>query len=130
MILRTGVDIIDINRVERAAHRHGERFYKRFFTDLERAQCGDRFASLAARVAAKEAVGKALGTGIGDVSWRDIEVISGERGAPSLALHGRAAELAQQRGLSQWSLSLSHTRDQAVAFVVASASSNSSSVYF
>ncbi|GAB4477497.1 MAG: holo-ACP synthase [Anaerolineae bacterium] len=117
--LRTGVDIISVERVRKAAQRHGERFYRRFFTEAERRRCGERYASLAARIAAKEAVAKALGTGIGDVRWVEIEVVDGARGQPELRLHGAAAELAGRLGLAHWSLSLSHTETDAIAFVVA-----------
>ena len=118
-MLRTGVDLIEVARVEEAATRHGERFYERFFTPGERAYCGERFPALAARFAAKEAVSKALGTGIGDVSWREIEVVSGERNKPEVRLHGAAERLAAELGLTTWSLSLSHTHEHAIAFVVA-----------
>jgi len=119
-MLRTGVDIIEIARVEQAARRFGEQFYRRIFTEQERAYCQGRFASLAARYAAKEAVTKALGTGIGDVAWVEIEVALDARGAPALMLHGAAARLAGEIGLREWSISLSHSHDYAVAFVVAS----------
>jgi holo-[acyl-carrier protein] synthase len=118
-MLRTGVDMIEIVRIEEAAARHGERFYHRFFTDGERAYCQDRSAALAARFAAKEAVAKALGTGIGDVSWQEIEVVNGRRKMPEVVLHGAAARLAAELGLTTWSLSLSHTHEHAIAFVVA-----------
>jgi holo-[acyl-carrier protein] synthase len=118
-MLRTGVDMIEVARVEEAAIRHGERFYERFFTAGERAYAGQRFASLAARFAAKEAVAKALGTGIGDVSWQEIEVVNGDRNQPQLILHGAAQRLAAELGLTEWSLSISHTHDHAIAFVVA-----------
>jgi holo-[acyl-carrier protein] synthase len=118
-VLRTGVDIIEVERVRRAAERHGERFFQRFFTEGERARCAGRFPALAARFAAKEAVAKALGTGIGDIRWVDIEVVHDSRGRPEIALHGAAAELAEQMGLREWSLSLSHTHEHALAFVVA-----------
>jgi holo-[acyl-carrier protein] synthase len=118
-MLRTGVDLIEVERVARTAQRHGERFYRRCFTEGERADCGDRYAALAARFAAKEAVAKALGTGIGDVHWVEIEVCSDLRGRPLLALHGAAADLASALGLTEWAISLSHTHDHAIAFVVA-----------
>lgn len=117
--MRVGVDMIEVARIERAAARHGERFYTRFFTPAERAYCGGQFRRLAARFAAKEAVGKALGTGIGDVRWVEIEILNDERGRPSLHLHGAAAQLAAEMGLTQWDVSLTHTDDLAVAFVVA-----------
>jgi len=117
-MLRIGVDMIDIARVEVALARHGERFLTRFFTPAERIYCAERPEKLAVRVAAKEAAAKALGTGIGDVRWVDIEVVGDERGRPLLKLHGAAAELAAKLGLSTWEVSLSHTHTQAIAFVV------------
>jgi holo-[acyl-carrier protein] synthase len=118
-MLRVGVDMIEVSRLERAAQRHGERFFARFFTPQERAYCQDQPRRLAARLAAKEAVGKALGTGIGDVMWVEIEIAHDERGRPILRLHGEAARLAADMGLSQWDISLSHTEENALAFVVA-----------
>jgi holo-[acyl-carrier protein] synthase len=119
MILRNGVDLIEIGRVKEAIERHGERFLTRVFTETEQRDCGGRVSSLAARFAAKEAVAKALGCGIGDVSWLDIEVRSDELKAPYLVLHGEGEMRAKQLRLTNWSLSLSHTHSQAIAFVVA-----------
>lgn len=119
MILRTGVDLAEISRIEEAIARHGERFLTRIFTASELSDCKGRVASLAARFAAKEATSKALGCGIGNVSWLDIEVRSDEQNAPYLVLYGEGARLARQLGLTTWSLSLSHTSEQAIAFVVA-----------
>ncbi len=118
-MLRTGVDMIEIARVERAMQRHGERFFRRFFTPAERAYCADRPERLAARIAAKEAVAKALGTGIGDVRWIELEIGADGRGRPTLCLHGDAARLAAELGLTAWDVSLSHTKTDAIAFVVA-----------
>uniref|UniRef100_A0A7C1JW07 Holo-[acyl-carrier-protein] synthase n=1 Tax=Caldilinea aerophila TaxID=133453 RepID=A0A7C1JW07_9CHLR len=120
-MLRTGVDIIEIERVRAAIDAHGERFLRRVYTEAELACCGDRVESLAARFAAKEAVAKALGVGVWreGIAWTDIEVLRDERGAPALHLHGAAAALAAEQGLVTWSLSLSHHRTQAVAFVIA-----------
>lgn len=118
-MLRTGVDIIEVERVRRTLDRHGERFCARCFTPGELARCAGRAPALAARFAAKEAVAKALGTGIGDVAWREIEVVHDERGRPDLVLHGAAAALAEGLHLVEWSISLAHTREHAVAFVVA-----------
>ncbi len=118
-MLRTGIDLIEVSRIEESVHRFGERFYRRFFTDAERAYCGARFAALASRFAAKEAVAKALGTGIGDVRWVEIEIVQGERNKPEVKLHGAAADLAARLGLTEWSISLSHTHEHAIAFVVA-----------
>lgn len=120
-MLRTGVDMIEVERVARAINRHGDRFFHRFFTDRELAYCGGHIAALAARFAAKEAVAKALGTGIGDVQWVDIEILNGTRGEPKLVFHGAARELADQLGLQDWSISISHTREHAIALVIAGA---------
>jgi holo-[acyl-carrier protein] synthase len=118
-MLAVGVDLIEVERMARGIARHGERFCERFFTATERAQCEGRAASLAGRFAVKEAVGKALGTGIGDVGWKEIEVVSDDRGRPVLVLHGAAARLSAERGLSQWAVSLSHTETHAVGMAVA-----------
>ena len=118
-MLRVGVDIIEIDRIRHAMRRHGERFYARFFTPAEREDCGENAARFAARFAAKEATAKALGTGIGAVRWVDIEVCSDAAGRPMLRLHDRAARLADELGLTVWQISLSHTREHAIAFVVA-----------
>ena len=124
MKLSTGVDLIDIARVRDAVERHGDRFLARIFTQAEQEECEGRFASLAARFAAKEAAAKALGCGIGDVSWQDIEVRGDEKNAPHLYLHGEAERMADLLGLTEWSVSLSHTEDQAIAFVVATSDSS------
>ncbi len=118
-MLSTGVDLVEIGRFARALNRWGEALLARLFTPAERVQCRGRVSSLAARFAAKEAVSKALGTGIGAVGWQDIEILADERGAPRVVLHRAAARRAQALGLRQWSLSLSHTETCAVAFVVA-----------
>lgn len=118
-MLRIGVDLIEIKRLEEAIQRHGERFTGRVFTPLEMLECGASLASLAGRFAAKEAVAKALGTGIGAVTWQDIEIQRGPSRQPVLCLRGEAARLAAELGLQQWSLSLSHTHTHAVAMVVA-----------
>jgi holo-[acyl-carrier protein] synthase len=119
MNLRTGVDLIEISRVRDAIERHGERFLARMFTENEQRECGGRVWSLAVRFAAKEATSKALGLGIGDVSWLDIEIRSDENKAPYIVLHGEGERLAKQKGLSNWAVSLSHTEEHAMAFVVA-----------
>lgn len=118
-MLAVGVDIIEVERLSRGVARHGDRFLDRFFTAREREQCGGRATSLAGRFAVKEAVGKALGTGIGDISWKEVEIINDERGRPILTLHGEAARLAAELGLAEWSISLSHTNTHAVGMAVA-----------
>lgn len=118
-MLAAGVDIIEITRIERAIERHGDRFYRRFFTEQEVAHCCGRVASLAARIAVKEAVAKALGTGVGDFRWVDVEVVGDGRGKPELLLHNKALELANEKGFRHWAISLSHTAGHAVGFAVA-----------
>jgi holo-[acyl-carrier protein] synthase len=118
-MLATGVDLIEVERLRRGIARHGQRFCDRFFTAREQEQCGGRATSLAGRFAVKEAVGKALGTGIGDVGWKDIEILSDERGRPYLTLHATAKRLAAERGLRHWAISLSHTATHAIGFAVA-----------
>lgn len=118
-MIRTGVDIVEVDRVDRAILRHGGRFFDRFYTARELIDCGGHTPALAARLAAKEAVAKALGTGIGAVGWKEIEVVHGEARAPRLLLHGNARRAASALGLSEWSISLSHTHEHAMAVAVA-----------
>lgn len=117
--LRTGVDLVEIPRLAEAIDRHGTRFLERIFTACELSEIGDNLASLAARFAAKEAVSKALGTGFGLVGWREVEILRGPTREPVLHLHGAAVHLAQNKHIQSWSISLSHTQNYAVAFVVA-----------
>lgn len=118
-MLSVGVDMIEVERIARGMRRHGKRFGQRFFTDQERAYCAGRIECLAGRFAVKEAVAKALGTGIGDVSWTEIEVVCDGRGKPELVLHGRARELSASLGLKRWSISLAHVDSHAIGFAVA-----------
>jgi holo-[acyl-carrier protein] synthase len=120
-MLRTGVDLIEVERIEKAVAHYGDRFLERVFTSAELDYAAGRASSLAARFAAKEAVSKLLSVGIqhpDGVDWRDIEILSGERGDPTLRLHGRAAAMADALGLSEIAVSLSHTREHAIAFAV------------
>ena len=118
-MLRCGIDMIEISRVEDGIEKFGERFLNRFFTAGERADCKDEPHRLAARFAGKEAVAKALGTGIGMVGWRDIEIRGGEAGRPLLLLHGAAATTSAELGLTQWDISLTHTKTEASAVAIA-----------
>ena len=119
MKLTTGVDIIEIERFAGTIARHENRFKERYFTPREIEQSGEKIASLAARFAAKEAVSKALGTGMGKIRPIDMEVVQNENRAPHLHLHGEASRYAESLGLHTWSISLSHSDQYAVAFVVA-----------
>ncbi len=124
MSLASGVDLVEINRVRRLIERHGDRALGRVYTPDELAHCRGRVPELAARFAAKEAVAKALGLGLcimarDGIRWHDVETLPDSKGKPIVHLRGRAAARATDLGLSEWSISLSHGRDIAVAFVVA-----------
>ena len=119
MKLVTGVDLIEIARIDEVVTRHGKHYLERVFTPAELEYCGKRAESLAGRFAAKEAVAKALGTGIGDVSWKEIEILGDEQNAPTLSLTGVAEQKAKELGLTTWSISISHSQSHSVAVVVA-----------
>jgi holo-[acyl-carrier protein] synthase len=128
-MLYTGIDLIEIARIERAVSRWGQRFLRRVFTPAELALYHQRAPSLAARWAAKEAAAKLLGVGLrglgaasrpeGALAWTDIEILADAQGRPTLTLRGRAAERASALGLRAIALSLSHTHEHAIASVVA-----------
>lgn len=118
-LITAGVDIIEIARIQRALDDFGDRFLKKVYTERERTWYGSRVPELAARFAAKEATSKALGTGIRGVYWREMEIISNRRGKPILVLHGNAAARADHLGLIAFDVSLTHSRTEAMAFVVA-----------
>jgi holo-[acyl-carrier protein] synthase len=116
--LRTGIDLIEISRLGGLNPAIRRRFLARVFTPLE-LELSQNDASLAGRFAAKEAVAKALGCGIGTVRWQEIEVSRGTNGEPCLVLHGAAAQEAQQQRLVTWSISITHTATHAAAVAVA-----------
>ena len=122
MVVGLGTDLTEIERVRRSVERFGERFLRRVYTEGEIAYCMRKknFAeSFAARFAAKEAAAKALGTGISrGVSWQEFEVTREPGARPVLRLHGRAAHIARQMGVVHIALSLTHTREMAMAVVV------------
>ncbi len=118
-MLSVGIDIIEIERIQRAILRWEDRFLCRIYTQAELALCAGRVAELAVRFAAKEAISKALGTGLSGVSWREMEVLADARGKPWVRLHGCAAARAEELGLQEFAISLSHSRQYAVALVVA-----------
>jgi holo-[acyl-carrier protein] synthase len=115
---RVGVDIIEIDRIDQALQRFGQRFLSRIYTEPELMICQERPHSLAVRFAAKEAVMKALGTGIKGVSWKEIEILAKPSGEPLVRLNGKAKMKASSLGFSNIAISLSHSREYAVAFVV------------
>jgi len=121
MVIGTGIDIIEISRIQEAIDRNGELFLRRIFTPLEQAYCQARHLSAthyAGRFAAKEAAFKALGTGwAGKIRWVDVEV-QASSGPPQLKFSGAAADRFQLLGATKAHLSISHSRDYAVAMVV------------
>ena len=123
MIKGTGNDIIEIARIAKSYERYGARLLQRVFTEGEAAYCAARkriAQHLAVRFAAKEAVAKALGTGIKDgVSWRGIEVVRAPGAAPQIVLHGGAAAVAEKLGVKTMHISLSHSDTHAIAFAIA-----------
>ncbi|MGC9523017.1 MAG: holo-ACP synthase [Anaerolineae bacterium] len=124
MRLTTGVDVVEIGRIERLLTRYGARFLRRIFTQDEVRYSRGWAGELAVRFAAKEAVSKALGVGVRVLSpqgigWLDVETLNEPGGKPYLRLYNRAAALAQEQGLTTWSVSLSHDGGMAIAFVVA-----------
>jgi len=122
VILGSGVDLCEVPRIEAAVARYGSRFLERIFTAREIAYAdrkANRFERYAARFAAKEAGMKALGTGWhGGIAWRDFEVVNLPSGRPTLNFHGRAAEVAAKLGVRHVALSLTHTKEQALAMVI------------
>ncbi len=115
----TGIDIVEIPRIRDSVERFGSRFLDRVYTPAEQAYCRGRAPQLAGRFAAKEAISKALGTGIRRIHWRNIEILPNRAGAPKVTLYGRAEERLASIGLSGIEVSISHSRDNAVAVAIA-----------
>lgn len=118
-MIAAGIDLVEIDRIAAVINRHGWRFFERCFTLQEIIDADGSLEALAVRFAAKEAASKALGTGIGKVGWRDLEVVELPSGQPVLRLYGEAALAAAQLGLEQFAVSLTHTRVYAAAVVFA-----------
>jgi holo-[acyl-carrier protein] synthase len=122
VILGLGIDISEVNRIEAAIGRHGRAFLERVFTPAEIEYCEryrNRFERYAGRFAAKEAAMKALGTGWrGGIRWVDFEVTRLPSGQPTLALHGKARELAERKGVERIALSITHSGNTALAQVI------------
>jgi len=126
MIISTGVDLAEVDRIQTALEhrRTGRRFRDRVFTEKEIAYCEKKrrgkYESYAGRFAAKEAVMKALGRGWGaKVRWLDIEVARARSGKPEVVLHDKTAKLAEDLGICRWTLSITHTKQHGLAFVIA-----------
>jgi holo-[acyl-carrier protein] synthase len=115
-----GVDVIELERFARILKVGGGQFLRRVYTQAEQTLCADRLPQLAVRFAAKEALVKALGTGIRGIGWNEIEILVDQNGCPFVSLYEHAAARAEQMQLSIWAVSLSHSPHLAIAFVVAS----------
>lgn len=118
--LSIGVDLIEVPRIARVVERWGERFLHRVYTANEIALCDGRVPELAVRFAGKEAISKALGTGLVGIDWTEMEILADFRGKPIVRLLGRARKRADELGLHRWAISLTHTKEYAMAMVVAS----------
>jgi holo-[acyl-carrier protein] synthase len=117
-VASVGVDIVEIRRIESAVNRGRERFLRRVYTETELKTCQDRLSSLASRFAAKEAVMKVLGEGGTSIAWREIEIITGDDGRPSVRLHGQALNKATRLKLKEVSVSLSDSKEYAIAVAI------------
>lgn len=117
--ITSGIDVIEIERIESAVDRWGERFLRRIYTESEQQYCRGKPRRLAGRFAAKEAASKALGVGIRSIRWREIEILPDPRGKPRLTLQGRAAAVAERLGLTHFEVSITHSRTDAIAVVIA-----------
>lgn len=119
LILRTGLDMLDFHRLEDLNPDIRTRFLIRVFTPKELELARDSVSFLAGRFCVKEAVSKALGCGIGKISWQEVETLIDSEGAPVVNLRGNAARLAASLGLTIWAVSITHTRQVAAASVTA-----------
>ncbi len=123
MVKGIGTDIIEIKRLRLLAEKYPGKFQNKIFTQNEVAYCSlrkDPFPSFAARFAAKEAVLKALGTGLAfGIGWRDVEIVTEKDNGPKVSLHNKAVEIAGEKGISKVMISISHDQDKALAFALA-----------
>ncbi len=114
-----GVDIIEVSRIRRLLERHGERFLQRIFTEQEVQQCHGKPIRLAGRFAAKEAISKALGTGLHGIGWHEMEIVQLKSGRPTVRLHGNARQRAELMGLSAFDVSIADLAEFSIAIAVA-----------
>lgn len=117
--ITNGIDLVEIERFSRIDPKIKARFCQRVFTEDEIAAADDKDERYAGRFAAKEAAAKALGCGIGDLNWHDLEILNDDRGKPFLLLHGEADHLAHELGWVSWSISITHTSTTAAAVLTA-----------
>lgn len=121
MILGTGIDIVKISRIKNLIEKYGERFLKKIYTEAEIKYCQQKInsaPSFAARFAAKEAVLKALGTGMRNNSWQDIEVLNDDLGKPEISLSDKTAAKAEKLGVGSIFLSISHEKEYSIAQII------------
>ena len=116
--IHVGIDIIEVQRIEDAVSRWKDAFLKRLYTEEELKYCQGLYPSLAAHFATKESVMKALNTGFAAIGWRDIEIMHGENGAPLIRLSGNARRLAEEKGIIEFSISMAHCKEYAIALAV------------
>ena len=116
--LHSGIDIIEIDRIQNVLFKHPSRFLTKIFTEYEIGYCRGRATQLAARFASKEAAMKALGTGTRGVGWKEVEVQRLRSGKPYIILHGRAKKRAESMGITKIELSISHSKNLATAMVI------------
>jgi holo-[acyl-carrier protein] synthase len=112
-----GIDLVEVSRIQEAINRWGDRFLNRIYTEAEQEAYKNKINSLAARFAAKEAVIKALNSE-GQVSWREIEILAESSGKPVVILYGSTERKSRELGLTGFEVSLSHTRENAIAIVI------------
>ena len=115
-----GVDIVEVKRIEQLVKKWESRFLNRIFSHAELLYCKTRYDRLAGRLAVKEATLKALGSSSAGISWKDIQVINRPRRSPTIYLSGKAREYSDNLGIDQWAVSISHTDQTAIAFVMGS----------
>lgn len=118
-IIFNGVDLVEIDRFKTLNPAIKERFIRRVYTQKEIGEANELLPHLAGKFAAKEAAAKALGCGIGIISWQELEILENPQGKPDLFLHGVAMRISKKAGWTSWSVSISHTRTLAIAVVTA-----------
>ena len=122
LIVGCGIDLVKIERIEKIIKRWGDNFIFRIFTSLEREYCekkkGNKFQSYAGKFAAKEALLKALGLGLREANWKEIEIKNDELGQPIIDTSGKLKNIASTKGVSKYFISISHTKEYAVAQVI------------
>jgi holo-[acyl-carrier protein] synthase len=118
LVISVGVDMVEMERIESAIKQWRHRFLNRIYTEAELKICEGRVSSLATRFAAKEAVMKVLGTGAKGVNWKEIEILADDAGKPIVNLYGKAANKARDLNLSEFSVSLSDTKQYAIATAI------------